>query len=56
MDEYISREALLAEIAADYGNWIAYNDTDKGSVSYKKLKLIETAKSYLVERRMALLS
>lgn len=29
MDEYISREALLAEIAADYGNWIAYNDTDE---------------------------
>lgn len=32
------------------------NKINKGSVSYKKLKLIETAKSYLVERRMALLS
>lgn len=29
MDEYISREALLTEIAADYGNWIACNDTDE---------------------------
>lgn len=29
MDEYISREALLAEIAADYGNWIVCNDTDE---------------------------
>lgn len=32
------------------------NKINKGSVSYKKLKLIETVKSYLVERRMALLS
>lgn len=29
MNEYISREALLAEIAADYGNWIACHDTDE---------------------------
>lgn len=29
MDEYISRGVLLAEIAADHGNWIAYNDTDE---------------------------
>ena len=29
MDEYISRKALLVEIAADHGNWIAYNDTDE---------------------------
>lgn len=29
MDEYISREALLAEIAVDHGNWISYNDTDE---------------------------
>ena len=29
MDEYISREALLAEIATDYGNWTACNDTDE---------------------------
>ena len=29
MDEYISREALLAELAADYGNWISCNDTDE---------------------------
>ena len=29
MDEYISREALLAEIAADHGNWIFSNDTDE---------------------------
>lgn len=35
---------------------LSSNKINKGSVSYKKLKLIETAKSYLVERRMALLS
>ena len=29
MDEYISREALLAELAADYGKWISCNDTDE---------------------------
>lgn len=29
MDEYISREALLAEIAADYGKWVSCNDTDE---------------------------
>lgn len=29
MDEYISREALLVEIAADYGKWISCNDTDE---------------------------
>lgn len=29
MDEYISREALLAVIAADYGNWTVCNDTDE---------------------------
>lgn len=29
MDEYISREALLAEIAADHGDWIFANDTDE---------------------------
>lgn len=32
------------------------NKVNKGSVDYKKLKLIETAKSYLFERRMALIS
>ena len=29
MDDYISREVLLSEIAADYGNWTVCNDTDE---------------------------
>lgn len=29
MDEYISREALLADLAADYGEWISRDDTDE---------------------------